>query len=75
MQPRPAHQLDRALLQIEIFCQYCLDVRNVRVLVHRAAKLDYPAELVAAAIIRVGQSELRVVLSGHGAQITKTLIG
>ena len=69
MQSGPANQLYRAALQVEILGQYGLDVLGLSAVIHRFAELDYAAELITTAILRVGQDELRVVLSGHGSRL------
>jgi hypothetical protein len=70
VQSGPAHKLDSAFLQVEILCQHGLDVVNVGISVHWAAQFHHPTEFIAAAILRVSQQELRVVLGGHGLKIT-----
>jgi hypothetical protein len=65
MQSRPADQLYDFFLQVKIAGQNGFDVSRIRALLHRAIELNNAAELIATAIICVGQYELRVVLSGH----------
>ena len=65
MQSRPAEQFHGVLLQIKIAGQNCFDVARIGVLLHWIGELYDAAELVAVAIVRIGQDELRVVLSGH----------
>src|SRR5690606_25933009 len=65
VQPGPAQELDGNPPQVKILCQHGLDIGHVGVLVHRAAEFHYAAEFVAATIVLVGQSKLRVVLDGH----------
>jgi len=69
MQPGPAHQLYGALLQVKILCQNCFNVRDIRVIIHRAAELDDATEFVATAVIRIGQLELCVVFGRHGRSL------
>ena len=56
-------------MQVEILGQYGLYVLGLSGVIHRLAELNYAAELVSAAILRVGKDELRVVLSGHGLRL------
>ena len=65
MQSRPADQCHRVLLQVEIAGQNGFDVALVTALFHRGTQLNNPAKLIAIQIRRIGQYELRVVLSGH----------
>ena len=65
MQSRPADQFHSVLLQVKIAGQNGFDVTRVRTLLHRIVQFDDPAELIAVTIGRIGQYELRVVLSGH----------
>ena len=69
VQSRPTQQLYCAPLQVEILCQNCLDIRSIRVMGHGSIEFDYAAEFIAAAIIRIGQPELRVVLCRHGYRL------
>ena len=72
MQSRPADKLHCATLQVEIPCEYCLDVLAVRLLVHRLAEFDNAAELVSAVVLGIGQDELCVVLRRHVRQPTES---
>ena len=65
MQSRPADQFHSVLLQVKIAGQNGFDVTRVRTLLHWVVQFDDPAELIAVTIGRIGQNELRVVLSGH----------
>jgi len=53
------------MLQVKIAGQNGFDVTLVTALFHRVVKFNNPAELIAITIRRIGQYELRVVLSGH----------
>ena len=70
VQAGPANELNCVLLQVEIAGQYGLDVTRFTVHIHRLTQLDHTAEFVAAAILRVGQYELCVVLRRHGRETT-----
>ena len=69
VQSGPAHELYCAALQVKILGQYGLNVRVLSRLVHWFTEFDHTTEFVVAAILRVGQYELRVVLSGHGLRL------
>ena len=69
VQSRPAEQPHGAFAQVEVASQYCLDVASVVSLFHRVVQLDNTAKLITAAIVSVGQDELRVVLNGHGFRL------
>ena len=69
MQSGPADELYSAPPQVEILGQNGLNVLVLSGLIHCFAELDNAAKLVAVAILRVGQDELRVVLSGHGFRL------
>ena len=69
MQPGPAYEPHLAAVQVEISGQSGLNVALIGVAIHRLAKLHDAAEFVATAVLRVGQYELRVVLSGHGFRL------
>ncbi len=69
VQSGPANELYSALSQVEILGQNGLYVLALSGLVHCFAELNDAAKLVAVAILRVGQDELRVVLSGHGFRL------
>jgi hypothetical protein len=69
VQSGPANELYRAAPQVKILGQYGLYVLGLSGLIHCFAELNDAAKLVAAAILRVGQDKLRVVLSGHGFRL------
>lgn len=69
VQSCPADQFHSVLLQVKIAGQNGFDVSGVGTLFHRSVQFNYTAELVAAAVISVGQYELRVILRGHGANL------
>jgi hypothetical protein len=69
VQSRPANELYSAPSQVKILGQNGLYVLGLSGLVHCFAELNNAAKLVAVAILRVGQDELRVVLSGHGFRL------
>ena len=69
MQSRPADELYRAALQVEVFCQHGFDFGWVRILSHRLVQLDYTAEFVTTSVSGVCQSKLRVVLGRHGSRL------
>jgi len=69
VQSGPANELYRATPQVKILGQYGLNVLALSGLIHCFAELNDAAKLVAVAILRVGQDELRVVLSGHGFRL------
>ena len=69
MQPGPANELHFIAVQVEIAGQCGLDVAAVGVAFHRKAQFDYTTEFITAAIRRVGQYELCVVLCGHGFRL------
>lgn len=69
MQSGPAEKLYSAPPQVEILGQNGLYVLGLSGFIHCFAELNYAAKLVAIAILRVGQEELRVVLSGHGFRL------
>ena len=48
MQARPTHELDGALLEVEIPGQHGFDVTGIGIHIHRLAQFDHAAELVAA---------------------------
>ena len=75
MQSRPADQLHNVFLQVKIAGQNGFDVTRIRALLHWAVQLNNTAELVATAIICVGQYELRVVLSGHVTNLRPGALG
>ena len=60
-------------MQIEIPGQCGLDVACLGVVVHRLTQLDHTTEFITAAILRVGQNELCVVLRGHGIRLRASL--
>jgi hypothetical protein len=53
------------MLQVKIAGQNGFDVTLVTGLFHRVVQFNNPTELIAITIRRIGQYELRVVLSGH----------
>ncbi len=65
VQSCPADQFHSVLLQVEIAGQNGFYVGGVGTLLHRSVQFYYTAKLIAAAIICVGQYELRVILRGH----------
>ncbi len=65
VQSRPADQFHSVPLQVKISGQNGFDVARVRTVLHRVIQLDHAAEFVTAAILCIGQYELRVVLGGH----------
>ena len=69
MDPGPANEFYFVAVQVEILGQYGLNVALVGFAVHGLAQLDYSAKFVAAAILRVSQNELRVVLGRHGFRL------
>lgn len=69
MQSGPANEFHCASLQVEILGQYGLNILGLSGVIHRFAELNDAAKLIAAAVLRVGQDELRVVLSGHGYRL------
>lgn len=69
VQSGPANELYRATPQVKILGQYGLYVLGLSALIHCFAELNDAAKLVAAAILRVGQDKLRVVLSSHGFRL------
>ncbi len=69
VQSGPADELYSAPPQVEILGQNGLNVLALSGLIHCFAELNNAAKLVAVAILRVGQDELRVVLSGHGFRL------
>ena len=69
MQSRPADQFHSVLLQVKVAGQNGFDVTLIAALFHRGVQFNNPAELIAITILRIGQYELRVVLSGHGLNV------
>jgi hypothetical protein len=65
MQSRPADQFHSVLLQVKVLGQNGFDVTLFAALFHWVAQFNHPAKLIAISILRIGQYELRVVLSGH----------
>jgi len=65
VQSGPTHEFHVTAVQIEISCQHGLDVSLVRITVHRLTQFYDTTEFITAAIRRVGQDELCVVLCGH----------
>ena len=69
VQSGPADELHSATSQVKILGQYGLYVLGLSGMIHCFAELNYAAKLVAVAILRVGQYELRVVLSRHAFRL------
>ena len=69
MQSGPAQKLYGTSLEVKILGQYGLNVLILSRLVHWFTEFNYTTKFVVAAILRVGQNELRVVLGGHGVRL------
>jgi hypothetical protein len=56
-------------LQVEILCQYRLDIGHIGVVIHRSAQFDDATELVTTLVVGVCESKLCVVLCRHGSRL------
>ncbi len=71
MQPGPAYEPYFAAVQVKISGQYGLYVSRVGAAFHWLAQFDDTAKFITAAVRRVSQYELRVVLSRHGSTLRR----